>query len=264
VSVVVEHLATAFVGLVSGVLSGLFGIGGGLVTTPMIRLVLGYPELVAVGTPLLVIIPTAITGAVSYARRGSADIRAGVTLGLWGCATSVLGAVASTWVGGSVVLMLTAALILYMAFEMLGQSRASAAAHHEGEAVSINGETPSRRRPIWILGAITGLYSGFLGLGGGFVIVPLLGRWFGYPVKRAIGTSLVAMSVLAIPGAITHYLLGNIELDLAAGLMIGVVPGALLGAKLTAVAQERHVRMGFAMMLMMAGAALALSESGVL
>jgi uncharacterized membrane protein YfcA len=94
---VAEQLATALVGLVSGVLAGLFGIGGGLVTTPAIRLVLGYPELVAVGTPLMVIVPTAVTGAVSYARRGSADVRAGLTVGLWGSVTAILGALVATW-----------------------------------------------------------------------------------------------------------------------------------------------------------------------
>ncbi|MDA3937544.1 MAG: sulfite exporter TauE/SafE family protein [Actinomycetota bacterium] len=261
---VAEQLATALVGLVSGVLAGLFGIGGGLVTTPAIRLVLGYPELVAVGTPLMVIVPTAVTGAVSYARRGSADVRAGLTVGLWGSVTAILGALVATWVGGSLVLILTAALIAYMAFEMIRQVRVPIETPNAAEAAPADILASRRRVPLWALGLVTGSFSGFLGLGGGFVIVPLLGRWFGFPVKRAIGTSLVAISVLAVPGAIAHYLLGNVDLRLAAGLAIGVIPGALLGSRLTAVAQERHVRVGFAAVLLVAGAALALNEFGVL
>ena len=66
----VEGPLTVAIGLVAGVLSGMFGIGGALVTTPAIRLLLGRPELIAVGTPLPVIIPTAVAGALAYARRG--------------------------------------------------------------------------------------------------------------------------------------------------------------------------------------------------
>ena len=90
-----------------------------MVTTPAIRLLLGQPALMAVGTPLPVIIPTAIVGSISYARRGLADVRAGIIIGLWGAAASVLGAYFSDLVGGSVVMIATAALILYLAVDML-------------------------------------------------------------------------------------------------------------------------------------------------
>ena len=87
---------TVVVGLVSGVLSGAFGIGGGLVTTPAIRLLLGYPALIAVGTPLPVILPGAIAGASSYVRRGLADVRAGARHRAWsGRSGSVAGALLS-------------------------------------------------------------------------------------------------------------------------------------------------------------------------
>ncbi len=260
---VVDSAATALVGLVSGVLSGLFGIGGGLVTTPAIHLVLGYSELVAVGTPLLVIVPTALTGAVSYHRRGLADVRAGVIIGVCGSVASVLGALAATWVGGPVVLLATAVLITYMAIEMIRQALSARGSAESGPEQALP-VSASKRVPLWLLGLITGLYSGFLGLGGGFVVVPLLGKWFGYPMKRAIGTSLVAIAVLAVPGSIAHYLLGNVDLALALALMVGVVPGALLGARLTASAQDWHLRVGFATFLLATGVVLALSEIGTL
>lgn len=251
-------LESAAVGLAAGVLSGAFGVGGGVVTTPAIRLLLGYPELVAVGTPLPVIIPTAIAGARSYARRGLADVRAGVAIGLFGAPASILGASLTSLVGGKVVLLLTAVLIAYMSVDTIWQ----ALRRPTGKPPRVGHAHPRRGAALALLGLVAGLYSGFLGLGGGFVIVPALTRFFGMDIKRAIGTSLTAVTVLAIPGTIAHTWLGHIDWTLAALLTIGVVPGALLGARLTHQASERWVSIAFALLLMATGLVLAANEIG--
>jgi len=237
----------------------MFGVGGGVLTTPAMRLILDSPALVAVGTPLPVIIPTAITGAWAYWRRGLIDLRAGVAIGLWGSVAAVLGAYLSDVAGGRFVMFATAALIVYMAVDLLRQAFSEAPAK-----APIHDAHPRRGPALAALGAATGMYSGFLGLGGGFVLVPLLSRWFGLPIKRAIGTSLVAVAILAVPGSITHAALRHIDYGLALGLMAGVVPGALWGAKLTAVTSDRWVRLGFAALLVLTGVALALNEFGAL
>lgn len=249
------------IGLAAGYLSGQFGIGGGLITTPAMRLILGTPELIAVGTPLPVIIPTALAGAVSYYRRGLSDLRVGLTVGVIGGLFAVVGALGATAVGGSVVLVVTALLITYMAVDMmlhaLRPERPAAERIKRAERV---GSWP------WIasLGIAAGLYSGFLGLGGGLIIVPALVHVFAFPAKRAIGTSLVAVAVLAVPGTIAHYSLGNVDLALAAVMAIGVVPGALLGAHVTALAKEKTVRIAFAVLLVAIGLVLGVTELGVL
>jgi uncharacterized membrane protein YfcA len=132
------------------------------------------------------------------------------------------------------------------------------------ELAVFGGHHRRRTGAIVALGAATGLYSGFLGLGGGFILVPMLTRLFGMPIKRAIGTSLAAIAILAIPGSITHYVLGHIDLVLALGLALGVVPGVLVGARLTAAAKERTLTVAFAGLLVFAGVSLALNELGVI
>jgi len=248
------------IGLAAGLLSGLFGIGGGLVTTPAIRLLLGRPELIAVGTPLPVIIPTAVAGAIAYARRGLADVRTGAAVGLIGAPFAVLGARATTLVGGDVVLVVTGALICWTAADML--YLALRAERPEPERLAHAERT---RSWLWLagLGVVTGLYSGFLGLGGGFIVVPALVRFFAFPAKRAMGTSLIVVSLLAVPGTIAHYLLGNVDMGLALLLAAGVVPGALLGARITALSGERAVRVGFAILLLVVGVLLVANELGV-
>lgn len=280
-------LAAIAVGFGSGVLSGLFGIGGGLVTTPAIRLLLGYGALVAVGTPLPVILPGALTGAYSYLRRGLADVRAGLIMGCVGAITSLLGALLSSRVGGPAVLVVTAVVILGAAADMALQQRDSsrraraagaaegAIAEAPGGDVRVSGEAesdetlapasgPARGHGtlsrFLLIGLVAGVYSGFLGLGGGFVIVPGLTRLCGFPVKRAIGTSLVAVAALAIPGTVAHGLLGHIDWTLALMLAIGVVPGAAVGARLTEVASDRVIRLSFAGLLTVVAIWLAISE----
>jgi hypothetical protein len=254
-------IEAAAIGFAAGYLSGQFGIGGGIVTTPAIRLLLGYPELIAVGTPLPVIVPTAVVGAVSYARRGLADVRTGLALGVVGGVLSVPGAWLATRVGGDVVLVATAALIAWMAVDM---AILALRPPPPAEATVARNARTRSWVALGVLGAATGLYSGFLGLGGGFVIVPALVRYFGFSAKRAVGTSLVALPVLAVPGSIAHYVLGNIDVPLALALMLGVVPGALLGAKVTAIARERTVRLGFAALLVVVATILGASELGLL
>ncbi len=257
----VDVLVAAAIGLASGVLSGLFGIGGGIVTTPAIRLLMGAPALIAVGTPLPVILPGALTGAVSFARRGDADVRGGVVIGASGGVTAVLGAFLARSVGGPAVLVGTAVIIALAAADMMLQVlKPPQAAHSSGRRA----RTPAQRLALAGVGLLTGVYSGFFGLGGGFVLVPMLTRWLRYPIKRAIGTSLMAVSLLAVPGSITHAALGNVDWAIAAGLAVGVVPGAVLGARLNGLTADRRLRLGFASLLCITAVVLASSELGVL
>jgi uncharacterized membrane protein YfcA len=254
-----DWLVAGAIGLVSGMLSGAFGIGGGIITTPAIRLLLGAPALIAVGTPLPVIVPGALTGAVSYTRAGLADVRSGLLMAAAGVPLTVFGAWLASRLGGTVVLLGTAVLIIWAAADMLVQ----AASKRDGaSAPGDDGDQAARPRGVVLagIGALTGLYSGFLGLGGGFVIVPLLTRWLRFPIKRALGTSLVTVTILAVPGTITHALLGNIDWSIALGLVVGVVPGALIGARFSIGAQDRHIRVAFAVMLIIVALWLGVSE----
>lgn len=253
-----DGLFTAAIGFAAGLLSGAFGIGGGIVTTPALRLILGAPALVAVGTPLPVIIPTAITGAWSHHRNGTADVRAGATMGIAGSFTAILGAWATGLVGGSTVLIATAALIVWSAGDMALQAlRPPVPPASLGGAGEVAGRSTAG---LIAVGLLTGLYSGFFGLGGGFVIVPLLTRWLHFSVKRAVGTSLVAVALLAVPGTVTHAVLGHVDWALAAALAVGVVPGALVGAHFVRQARDNTVRISFAVLLIVVALWLAVSE----
>lgn len=282
-------------GLFGGTLSGMFGIGGGIVTTPLIRIFLDASAISAVATPLVAIIPSTLTGSYHYLRARIADWRVGLLAGGAGALLSAFGALLVERVGGSVALVATAVVILWAAadtIESLVHDRREAASAVAGAATSepagdsaaddadaaagadnsaasdpaVSDPAPlaplGRREKLIALGtgAFAGLYSGFLGLGGGFLIVPLLRRGLNMTQRQAVGTSLMAVAILAIPGTVTHALLGNIDWPVALGLAVGVIPGATLGAKLMVRSSERTAKVTFALLMVALGVWLAVNE----
>jgi len=93
------------------------------------------------------------------------------------------------------------------------------------------------------IGLAAGFVSGLLGVGGGIIIVPLLSGILRMPLKRALGTSLLAIVALVIPGTIVHAALGHIDWAIFAALTLGAVPGARIGARLALGARERTLRL---------------------
>ena len=114
------------------------------------------------------------------------------------------------------------------------------------------------------VGAIAGVASGYVGLGGGFVMVPLMVSLFRIPMKLTSGTSLIAVALLAAPAAVTQALYGNVEWMVAAAVAVGSVPGALWGARLIPHVPERALRFIFSGFLLVGAVMLVLNQAGVL
>lgn len=230
-----ETAVAAFIGFASGVASGAFGIGGALLSTPGIRWTLDVPPLIAVGTTLPVIIPTALTGVWTYMREGLIDKRFATTAAISGGAFAILGALATSVIPGEILLLTTAVVILFLSLRMLPAPPTS---------------TEPRFRPSLLLfaavGAASGLMAGLLGVGGGFVLVPVLAVVLRLPLKMALGTSLAVVAAQAIPGSVVHALLGHIDWGIAAGLAIGVIPGAHLGSRWAVAASDKRLRVAVA------------------
>lgn len=114
------------------------------------------------------------------------------------------------------------------------------------------------------IGLIAGLASGYVGVGGGFIMVPLMLAVLDIPMSLASGTSLIAIMILAIPGVIEQGLLGNIEYLAGIAIVVGSIPGALVGARLVRMVPERQLRFIFGGFLLVAAVMLMLNEFGIL
>ena len=221
------------IGLVSGVLAGLFGVGGGIVMTPGIQVLLGAPPIVALATPLPAILPTALTGALTYRRSDQVDGRAAVWLIGPGLVGAALGAWLTEYVDVTLLLLVTALLLGWQAVAIVR------AAGRRGRPEGREASAPI----LGAIGAVAGFVSGILGIGGGLVMVPVLAGWLGMPLKRALGTSLLAIVALVVPGTVVHAALGHIDVGICLALMVGGVPGARLGAALALGTRERTLRL---------------------
>ena len=241
--------------MITGVMSASFGVGGAVISTPAIRL-LGASAFVAVGTTLPSILPSAVSGTARYAREHLVDWQIVRWAAPVGVATSVLGSLLSHVVPGHGhwLMIMTAALLGVTAWRMRRPPSRPAfvAAQAETEA-AVAGDRHGgfHRTPLALagVGAVAGTLSGLLGVGGGVVMVPGFNQFVGLRLKETIATSLVCVGILAIPGTVTHALLGDIDWRFALLLAVGVIPGARLGAVAAIRADRQRLRMAVALFL---------------
>ena len=121
-------------------------------------------------------------------------------------------------------------------------------------------------RHLWkglLIGALAGLVAGYVGVGGGFLMVPLFMSILRIDMRLASGSSLLAIGILSSPGAIMQIALGNAHILIALAVVIGSVPGAVLGARLVKRVPERALRFVFAGVLFVAAVLLVLQELGI-
>jgi uncharacterized membrane protein YfcA len=248
------YLAVVAVGVLSGILSALLGVGGAVVTTPAVRF-MGATPIEAVGSTVPAILPGAVSGSWRYAKEGLVEWRTALGLGAAGALFAVGGAVLSEYVDGRVLMLLTAVLMLWSGISVArggrrGPAPVPGAPQPEAPAAA-PATTVLRQVPrhsigtIAGLGAMAGFVAGLLGVGGGIVMVPMLTGPLKFPVRAATASSLVAVAIFSVPALLTHAVLGHINWFFASALMIGVVPGAQIGASLTIRSSERTIRLAF-------------------
>ena len=296
-------LVSLVVGLVVGVLAGLLGIGGGMLLVPAFKLGYAMDSLMCTATSLFTIIPTSISGAVSHIRNKTCLPKLGVAAGLGGACMSPLGVWLAALSPDWAVMGAAALIIAYSSVTMFRKAlkapkatkpvapschpeRSAAGAKSkdlaavEDRAAAIERahlEAPAMGRPVrrllllhrprFYIGAAIGLFaglaSGYVGVGGGFIMVPLMMSVLHVPMKLTSGTSLIAVMILAVPGTITQAVLGNINWVAGIAVACGSIPGAALGAKLIPKVPERQLRFLFAGFLVVAAILLVVNQLGV-
>ncbi len=238
-------LGAVVAGFAAGVISALLGIGGASITTPMVRLV-GATPIEAVGSTIPAIVPGAISGAWRYAREGMVEWRLAITLGVTGSVLAVAGALVSDVVNGRILMVLTAAVMLWAGLSVVLKLRRGA------QRMDADVGTAAGSRSLLLLasiGAAAGFLAGLLGVGGGIILVPMLTGPLEVPMRRAVASSLVAVAIFQVPALITHIWLGHVNWAIALPLMAGVVPGAQVGAKMTLAASDRTIRILFGLLI---------------
>lgn len=256
----------AVLGLFIGMLSGLLGVGGGMIMLPLFRLAFGMSALSATATSLFTIIPTSLSGAVTHIRAKTCLPKLGAALGLGGACLSPAGVQLAQMSPSWAVIIAAALVIGYSSFTMVRKALkvdAGSTASSEVSQDLMNLEKADYAKAAAV-GAVAGLASGYVGLGGGFIMVPLLVSVVGLPMRLASGTSLVAVMILATPATVYQCLLGNVDYLVGIAVACGSIPGAMIGARLVKRVPERVLRLAFAAFLGIAAILLVIKELGML
>jgi hypothetical protein len=233
-------------GGVVGLSLALTGSGGTAFAVPLLVYVLKLSPHRAVCVSMAAIGATTVLATVQKLRAKGIDVRAGLVLAMAG----MFGAPAGAWIGRFVpenwLLVMFASMVSLVGIRMLlpssaktNESRAIAesAPHTETRVKSARSfALPSTRTlGLCAAGLVTGLLAGLLGVGGGFILVPVLVLFGGVEIHRAVATSLCVIALVSVPATASHLLAGQtIPLDLTALFAIGAILGLKLGSRLAA------------------------------
>ncbi len=267
----VNALALLLVGCGAGLVSGLFGVGGGFLLTPLL-IFLGIPSPVAVATGANQVLGASVSGVIAHWRRRNVDLRMGMVLVMGGIVGAALGVSLLSWLHkkGQVDLAINLVFVLFLGFvgiSMLqesvrslltgGESVASRQArgrlwsrmplkmHFPRSGLQISALLPA------VVGVLGGLLSAIMGGGGGFLMVPLMIYVIGMPTSVVVGTSL--FQIVAVTAGVTFMQAvqsQTVDVVLMMPLLVGGVVGAQIGARFSTHMRAEQTRLVLALLVL--------------
>ena len=235
------------IGMMAGLISGSFGVGGGIIIVPGLVVFLQFTQRLSHGTSLLAILPIAAAGLVGFIFHDSIDVVYGLFLGLGSIfgaliGTKLLGSISNIWLTRIfIVIMLLTAARLFIDIPVKSQE------------LSLS---PVTAMVLVAIGVCIGVMAGLLGIGGGLVLIPILMIFFGTAAPVAKGTSLLVTLIAGTTGTWSNYRNANIDIPVAVKIGLAGVPTALIGSQLAMVMSDRVSSMFFALLLLASTARL--------
>ncbi len=240
-------LATITLGSVAGVVGTLLGLGGGVFLVPFLVLVLGMPFQAAAAISLTTVIATSSAVSGAAAGRQLINLRLGMLLEVATAAGGLLGGITAQVLAPSTLRKLFSVVAVLAAIMVLGRLRHSnfligddpdpgalGGQYHDerlGRVVTYR----FKRMPLALAASfVAGNVSSLLGVGGGFIKVPVLNAWCGVPMRAAAATSAFMIGVTASAGAVIYYGRGTLVPAYAAAAVVGVQIGSRLGLRIAA------------------------------
>ena len=234
---------TLALSMLIGLLLGLLGGGGSILTVPMLVYILGVEPKPAIMTAFIVIGSSSLIAVIPHARRAAVCWKSGFWFGLSGMLGAYSGGRIATHFSDSTLLLLFGTISLLTGLLMLTGNR-----QHQHLQIQLDSLCPLKL-PFFKLvftGGFVGLMTGMVGVGGGFLIVPALSMLVGLPIQGAIGTSLLIIALNAAAGIVGYSQQISIDLELAALVTGGTISGSALGAILASRIRPQLLKSGFA------------------
>jgi uncharacterized membrane protein YfcA len=263
VNTLVFTLLVAAGSICAGLLGALTGLGGGIVIIPMLTVLFGIDLRYAIGASLVSVIATSSGAAAAYVREGFTNVRLGILLEVATTIGALSGAVLAAYVSTSALGVLFGVVLLYTAYagsrlpqEHLDSDPPDALATRlrlDSTYPALDGPKAYRVRKIpagFALMYVAGVLSALLGIGSGAVKVLAMDRAMGLPFKVSTTTSNFMIGVTAAAGAGIYLHRGYIEPGLAFPVMLGVLGGAMLGARILSTTRTQVLRRVFTLVVL--------------
>ncbi len=226
-------------GLIGGFMAGFLGIGGGVIMIPLLLYVVAVPMKLATGLSVAQAFAATVSGLLIHRRSGTVDARLGLILGATGLVGALVGSIGSADLDDQTLLGLyLLVVVLSLALLVLGSHRESAP---HGSA-KLNLAIP--------IGFGVGALAGILGVGGGFILIPLMISVLRVRIKVAVGTSLLAILAVTLAGGIGKVATGQFDLPMAIYLILGSILGAQLGGRANARVSSTVIRVSLIALLL--------------
>jgi hypothetical protein len=232
--------ALPVIGLVGGFFSGLLGLGGGVLLLPLLTWVGRVPLKLATGTTLVQVIIAAATGVAIHYRGGTVDLRVGVVVGIAGVIGGLLGSFLS--------LYLSTRLLEWIFFLVVG---IAIALFSTRQRLYDHPDTGRDFKNIAgsFIGFGVGSLTGLLGVGGGFIIIPLMIYCLDIPLRVAIGTSLLVILICSVGTLAVKWGIGQVHFQITLLVILGSVIGAWFGAHMSRRVPTRFLQIALMMIL---------------
>lgn len=254
-------------GFVIGLSLGLLGGGGSILTVPALVYLVGQSPQAAVTTSLAIVGANSAFGALFHLRGGTLNWRVAALFGGAGMVVAYLSAGLSKNLPPSLLMVLFAMLMLLIGTMMLVNKRSAVGPASAADKLPLTAEMhpPAESEPprLWKVltsGALVGLLTGILGVGGGFLIVPALVMLLGLPVAQAIGTSLAIISANSVAGLLGH-LGGTVDLWVTVLFAAAGINGTFVGARMAKRLPAQRLRQAFAVMVILLALILILDNA---
>ncbi|NJN84022.1 MAG: sulfite exporter TauE/SafE family protein [Caldilineaceae bacterium] len=233
----IEQVAIDIVlGFLIGVSLGMLGGGGSILTVPALVYVVGQTPQAAVTASLMIVGANSMMGAFMHRSQGTLNWPVALVFGGVGMGAAYLSAGWSKALSPTALMILFALLMLVVGFFMILRRQPSRV------------EGGGRNWPVVIASGLgVGVLTGFLGVGGGFLIVPALVMLVGLPIRQAVGTSLIIIAMNSLAGFLGHLGGPTIDLQVVFIFVIAGVSGALVGARLATLVPPDQLRKLFAL-----------------
>ncbi|HRW46570.1 MAG: sulfite exporter TauE/SafE family protein [Caldilineaceae bacterium] len=222
-------------GFVIGVSLGMLGGGGSILTVPALVYVVGQSPQAAVTASLVIVGANSLMGAFMHRSQGTLNWKVALVFGGVGMAAAYVAAGWSKVLPPTALMVLFATLMLVVGLFMILKPQPS------------NEDGSGRGWLVTVASGLgVGVLTGFLGVGGGFLIVPALVMLVGLPIRQAVGTSLVIIAMNSMAGFLGHMQGPAIDLQVVTIFVVAGLTGALVGARLTRLVHPEHLRKSFA------------------